>query len=589
MRGRILGALAFILVFSAIAEAQTLTWDPNSEPDISGYVVSVGTQSGVYSSNVDVGGQTSYPLTTLDPTQNYYFAVRAYNSEGLFSAYSREIALPAIAPPGTTVINFLRASTTYPLLAGRQVTWTASATSKKGSVEYAFWLYSASGWVKAQDYSSNASFTWAPAWNDRGVHAVQLWARTVGSPAKYEAWVGTDLFTVATQPLQLTSSVEFPVPPGQTITWSASMASVPSGVQLEYEYWLYQQSTGGWSIVQPYGPQTDFTWTPTATGTYALQVWARQVGSTSNYDVYAGSGYFAIAKGPVVVKSLTADTILPSATGTTITWTAKARGGSAGPLQYSFWRYRDGSGWTEVQPYSPTNTYTWTPTWGDEGKYALQVWVRSADSTAKYETWLGTGMFEITRASVQIVSNVTFPAAPGTSVTWTASVSDTSSPVEYAFWVYNQGTGTWTNPQTYGSGSTFTWTPAAGRYAVQVWVRRSGTTAKYDAWRGTDILTVAPSAAKVLSLNTTSTLPATSGNSMTWTAMATGGIAGPLQYEFWVFDGTSWQIGQGYSSSNTFTFAPTSPGKYALQVWVRSAGSASNYEAWLGSGDFVVQ
>ena len=333
MRGRFLGALAFILLFGAVAQAQTLTWDPNHEPDISGYVVSVGTQSGVYSSNVDVGSQTSYPLTNLDPTQNYFFAVRAYNSEGLFSAYSSEISLPAIAPPGTTVINFLRASTTYPLLAGRSVTWTASATSKKGSVEYAFWLYSASGWVKAQDYSSNPSFTWAPAWNDRGVHAVQVWARTVGSPAKYQAWVGTDLFTVATQPLQLTplSNSRFrqaKASPGAR-RWPACRMACSSNTST----WLYQQSTGGWSIVQPYGPQTDFTWTPTATGTYALQVWARQVGSTSNYDVYASSGYFSVSKGPVVMKSLTADTNLPAATGTTITWTAKARGGSAGPLQ----------------------------------------------------------------------------------------------------------------------------------------------------------------------------------------------------------------------------------------------------------------
>jgi len=587
MRGRILGIVVFIVAFGTIAQAQTLTWDPNTETDIAGYVVSAGTQSGVYSSNVDVGAQTSYPLTNLDPTRDYYFAVRAYNAEGLYSAYSSEILLPAIAPPGTTVISSFQANSTYPLLAGRPVTWTASATSKKGSVEYAFWLYSVTGWVKVQDYSSNPSFTWTPAWSDRGAHAVQVWARTVGSPAKYEAWVGTDVFTITTQPLQLTVSVEFPVPPGQTITWSASMASAPTGVQLEYEYWLLQPS-GGWSIVQPYGPQTDFTWTPSATGTYALQVWARQVGSTSNYDVYASSGYFNVSKGPVLMKSLTADTKLPASTGTTITWTAKARGGSAGPLQYSYWRYREGNGWTEVQPYSPNNTYTWTATWGDEGKYAIQVWVRSADSTARYEGWLGTGMFEITSAAVQLASNVTFPAAPGTPVTWTASVADTSTPVEYSFWVYNQATGTWTNPRPYSASPTFSWTPAAGRYAVQVWVRRQGATSNYDTWRGTDILTVAPSAAKVLSLNTTSALPATAGTSMTWTAAATGGTAGPLQYEFWVFDGATWQIAQGYSASNTFAFTPTS-GKYAIQVWVRSAGSSANYEAWLGSGYFTVQ
>ena len=587
MRSRVLGIVAFILAFSVVASAQTLTWDPNTEPDIAGYVVSVGTQSGVYTSSVDVGNQTSYPITGLDPTLNHYFVVRAYNSQGLYSSYSKEILLPAASPPGSTVMNWLRASATYPLLAGKPVTWTASATSKQGPVEYEFWLLSAAGWVKAQDYSSNNSYTWMPSLGDGGVHAVQAWARTVGSTAKYEAWVGTALFTVATQPLQLTASTDFPVPPGQPVTWSASMASAPAGVQLEYEYWLYQQSTGAWTIVQPYGPQTDFTWTPSDTGTYAVQAWARQVGSTAKYDVYASSGFFNVSRSPIVVKSITPDTKLPTATGTTITWTARAQGGTAGPLQYSFWRLRDGSGWTEVQPYSTSNTYTWTPTWGDEGKYALQVWVRSAGSTAKYEGWLGTGMFEITRASVQLVSNVNFPAAPGTSVTWTASVSDTSTPVEYAFWVYNQGSGTWTNPQTYSSNPTFTWMPAAGQYAIQAWVRRPGSSAAYDAWRGTDILTIAASTPKVISLKPSA--PPTAGTAVTWTAAATGGTAGPLQYEFWIFDGATWQIAQAYSSSNRFAWTPASPGKYAMQVWVRSAGSAAKYEAWLGSDYFMVQ
>jgi hypothetical protein len=421
------------------------------------------------------------------------------------------------------------------------------------------------------------------------VHTIQVWARTVGSTAKYEAWVGTDFFSVATQPLQLTSSTDFPIPPGQPVTWTTSMASAPAGVPLEYSFWLFQQSTGGWTNVQPNSAQNEFTWTPSAVGTYALQVWARQVGSLAKYDLYTGTGYFSVSKGPVVVQALTAGTNLPATTGTTITWTARALGGSAGPLQYSFWRYRESGGWTEVQPYSASNTYTWTPTWGDEGKYALQVWVRSAGSTARYEGWFGTGMFEITRASVQLSANTAFPAAPGTPVTWSASVSDSSVPVEYAFWLYNQATGTWTNPQPYGPNATFTWTPTTGRYGLQVWVRRLGATTNYDAWRGTDIVTIEPSTPKVLSLQTTSSLPGKAGVEMTWTALATGGTAGPLQYEFWVSDGTSWTLAQAYSSSNTLNWTPPTPGTYALQVWVRSAGATANYEAWLGSGYLAIQ
>src|SRR4029453_7632342 len=33
----------------------TLAWDPNPEPNIAGYVVSIGTQSRQYTTNIDVG------------------------------------------------------------------------------------------------------------------------------------------------------------------------------------------------------------------------------------------------------------------------------------------------------------------------------------------------------------------------------------------------------------------------------------------------------------------------------------------------------------------------------------------------------
>src|SRR5260370_22951140 len=50
----------------------TATWDPNTEPDIAGYVLSSGTQSGTYSSSVDVGNMTSWQ-GPLNMVVRYYF------------------------------------------------------------------------------------------------------------------------------------------------------------------------------------------------------------------------------------------------------------------------------------------------------------------------------------------------------------------------------------------------------------------------------------------------------------------------------------------------------------------------------------
>ena len=82
------------LALCGVANAATLTlaWNPNPEPDIAGYVLYWGTQSGVYTSNSNVGNVTVQQVTGLADATFYYFAVRAYNTAGLMSAYSSEVA-----------------------------------------------------------------------------------------------------------------------------------------------------------------------------------------------------------------------------------------------------------------------------------------------------------------------------------------------------------------------------------------------------------------------------------------------------------------------------------------------------------------
>src|SRR5258708_575394 len=62
--------LAFVVVLlGAVSTAQaasvTALWNPNPETDISGYKLLYGTQSGTYSTTIDVGNVTAWTLTTL--------------------------------------------------------------------------------------------------------------------------------------------------------------------------------------------------------------------------------------------------------------------------------------------------------------------------------------------------------------------------------------------------------------------------------------------------------------------------------------------------------------------------------------------
>jgi hypothetical protein len=76
----------------SLPAATTLAWDANSEPDVVGYRLYYGGSPGVYSASIDVGNTTARSVDSLEAGATYYFVVTAYNSAGLESAPSNEVA-----------------------------------------------------------------------------------------------------------------------------------------------------------------------------------------------------------------------------------------------------------------------------------------------------------------------------------------------------------------------------------------------------------------------------------------------------------------------------------------------------------------
>ncbi len=68
-----------------------VSWDPNSESDLSGYKVYYGTASRNYGQVVDVGNVTSRRIGGLQPGVRYFFAVTAYDFSGNESDFSEEV------------------------------------------------------------------------------------------------------------------------------------------------------------------------------------------------------------------------------------------------------------------------------------------------------------------------------------------------------------------------------------------------------------------------------------------------------------------------------------------------------------------
>lgn len=80
--------------------ALTLAWDPSADPSVMGYRLYQGTSSQIYSSVVDIGDQTTATMSALVGGVTYYFAVTAYDADGLESAFSGELSytVPTTAP-----------------------------------------------------------------------------------------------------------------------------------------------------------------------------------------------------------------------------------------------------------------------------------------------------------------------------------------------------------------------------------------------------------------------------------------------------------------------------------------------------------
>ena len=85
----------------------TLGWNANSEPDVTGYVVSMGTNNGgPYPQFWPVAGRlnTQLVVSNLGPGR-YYFVAQAVNASNLLSDFSNQVEAPIAPPPRLVVVE----------------------------------------------------------------------------------------------------------------------------------------------------------------------------------------------------------------------------------------------------------------------------------------------------------------------------------------------------------------------------------------------------------------------------------------------------------------------------------------------------
>jgi hypothetical protein len=84
--------------------------------------------------------------------------------------------------------------------------------------------------------------------------------------------------------------------------------------------------------------------------------------------------------------------------------------------------------------------------------------------------------------------------------------------------------------------------------------------------------------------------PQVVSTAITWTVTAVDAEGDTLYYKFYVrTTSTGWTVAQDWSASNSWTWTPTSPGTYLLEVWVRDGRHSSSWDAYTHSSEYVIQ
>ena len=176
-------------------------------------------------------------------------------------------------------------------------------------------------------------------------------------------------------------------------------------------------------------------------------------------------------------------------------------------------------------------------------------------------------------AAPPVISGVTVnktSATVGDTLTWTASASGGSGILQYCFYVFKNGSVV--ERGSYGTAKTYSYqAAAAGTYTVRVYVKdSSGTTVSLDN-AGRVTVSAAPPVISGVTVNKTS---ADVGDTITWTAAASGG-SGTLQYCFYVFkDGSVTERGS-YGTTTTYSYQPTAAGTYTVRVYVKDTSGST--------------
>ena len=254
------------------------------------YIFYVQTLDGAWNVAQSWGANTFVWNTTGLVAGTYHVDVWA-RQNGSAAAYESFMNIPYTLTGGAACTATSLSSTgASPQQSGTIVTFTANVTGCPNP-EVLYYVQTPNGvWSLAKSYGV-PTFTWNTAGLAAGTYRVDAWARQKGSAAPYEAFQNIPYTLTAAVPCtaaNLTSDKSSPQPAGTTVIFTATSASCS-----QPQYLYYVQTPGGvWMVAQTWGSAT-LTWNTTgmAAGTYHIDAWVRQNGSSAAYETFRNVTY----------------------------------------------------------------------------------------------------------------------------------------------------------------------------------------------------------------------------------------------------------------------------------------------------------
>ena len=355
---------------------------------------------------------------------------------------------------------------------------------------------------------------------------------------------------------------------GVPITFTAAADGGGDVSPTEFKWWVFDGTA--WKVQTNWTSLPTFTWTPAAAYPNAsIGVWARTGGSTREVPETTASVRFPIQ--PKVLLSSSAGSVI---VGGTVSFTATGSDGFA-PYSYKWWIF-DGVTWHLGRDWATDSTFNWTPdTTGNEDR--VSVWIRSADDTSDRPEASASVPIVVVRflvIRVTLTADSSAPGVPGSTITFNASTSTGTQPIQYKWWTYSPQAG-WTVARDWAPNAVFAWTPTVENagYSIGVWARSAGAAVdeRPDSVASLAFPILRPGLSSV-AISADHPSPQPPGTSVTFTATPVGATS--VQFKWFLYNGTSWQRMTDWNPSRTFTlFTLAANPNYRVGAWVRTAGS----------------